>query len=115
MFINIQARSHFAAANRVSCPPGQLDEWIEASILSARAENHFEENKSLSFAERTGWTCAKLEEDGVFRDICRPALSMVTLMDHIGSLNDNKQGPCGHASAVEQQPSPAETSKYEFW
>jgi hypothetical protein len=115
MLVRIQARSQFAAASRVSCPPGQLGEWIEASILSARAEECFEENKSLSFAERTGWTCTKLEEDGVFHDICRPALSMVTLMDHIGTWNDNKQGPRGHSSAIEQQPLQAESSKFEFW
>lgn len=66
--------------------------WFEASISSVRAKELFTENIRLPFGDSTSWGCEHLEADGVFEDICRPALGMITRMDGIGSANNNGQG-----------------------
>lgn len=72
--------------------------WYEASVSSGRAQQLFAENVDLEFGDRTCWDCEQLDREGVFEDICRPALGMITRMDAIGLLNDNGLRQKGQAS-----------------
>lgn len=69
--------------------------FYKASVSSVRAEELFAENRAMKLGEETTWDCDKLEKEGVFEDICRPAFGMVTRMNHIGLLNDNGLGMKG--------------------
>ncbi|KAM4055050.1 hypothetical protein HRG_005859 [Hirsutella rhossiliensis] len=72
--------------------------WYEVSVSSGRARDLFAENVGMAFGDRTSWDCEQLDREGVFEDICRPALGMITQMDEIGLLNDNGLRQKGHRS-----------------
>uniref|UniRef100_A0A0B7JPM6 Uncharacterized protein n=1 Tax=Bionectria ochroleuca TaxID=29856 RepID=A0A0B7JPM6_BIOOC len=68
-----------------------LDEWYEVSLSSSKADDVFRGNMNLGFGESAGWELNEL--DGIWADICRPALDMLSQMDDIGATNDNSVGP----------------------
>ncbi|CAG9971242.1 unnamed protein product, partial [Clonostachys byssicola] len=68
-----------------------LDEWYEVSLSSSKADDVFRGNMNLGFGESAGWELSEL--DGIWADICRPALDMLSQMDDIGGANDNSVGP----------------------
>ncbi|CAH0049722.1 unnamed protein product [Clonostachys solani] len=70
--------------------PG-LDEWYEVSLSSSKADDVFRGNMNLGFGESAGWELSEL--DGIWADICRPALDMLSQMDDIGATNNNSVGP----------------------
>ena len=72
---------------------GVANVWYEASISSVRAEKAFQENANIEFGEVVEWTEKELRDEGVFRDLYRPAIAMVEGMDQIGAGNDNGQNP----------------------
>uniref|UniRef100_A0A8H7N9Q0 Uncharacterized protein n=1 Tax=Bionectria ochroleuca TaxID=29856 RepID=A0A8H7N9Q0_BIOOC len=68
-----------------------LDEWYEVSLSSSKADDVFRGNMNLGFGESAGWELNEL--DGIWADICRPALDVLSQMDDIGATNDNSVGP----------------------
>ncbi|KAL8355503.1 hypothetical protein RB601_001024 [Gaeumannomyces tritici] len=67
------------------CPEeGRASAWFEGSLSSAKAEDLFKANERLGLGEEAAWTVASMKQDGCFRALWEPALSMVKAMDHIG-------------------------------
>ncbi|PHH88197.1 hypothetical protein CDD83_7856 [Cordyceps sp. RAO-2017] len=82
--------------------------WYEASVSSLRGREMLAENARLRIGEKASWDCDMLEAEGVIEDICRPALGMITQMDHIGQLNHNglrmgADGSCHDTEAEAQE------------
>lgn len=98
--------------NRINKP----GEWFEMSLSSRRVEELFQENAGMDFGQAAGWTAEALDNEGVFGDICRPAFSMVSMMDGIGLANDN--GLAAMVGGAHLRGSSTKGNgqrKYEYW
>ncbi|PHH67199.1 hypothetical protein CDD81_2968 [Ophiocordyceps australis] len=66
--------------------------WYEAYISSQQAQELLSQNPGLKLGEQATYDGEMLKNDGIFEDLCRPALYMITQMDDIGAFNDNGHG-----------------------
>lgn len=96
--------------------PNKLGEWFEMSLSSWRAEEMFQENAGMEFGQRASWTTDMLDDEGVFRDICHSALSLVSKMDGIGLANNNGLATAvGRAYRAGASTLRSGLRKYEYW
>ncbi|KAL7790977.1 hypothetical protein V8C37DRAFT_383033 [Trichoderma ceciliae] len=107
---------------RFACPKGSWNsaipnQYLEASITSSRLLPYLQENIDFECGDKATWDTSHLESAGVFEDILRPALGMITHMDPIGSSNNTMRGvndqDAFHEALVESDA--MKKKKYTFW
>ncbi|KAH6606426.1 hypothetical protein Trco_005579 [Trichoderma cornu-damae] len=90
--------------------------YFEASITSSRLPRYFDENINFECGDKATWDVSRLESEGIFEDILRPAFGMITHMDPIGSSNSAIRGiddqDAFHEALVEPD---ANKKKPVFW
>lgn len=75
---------------------GIMPRFYEVCIKSILANNAFEENKGLRFAEEANWTGVGLKP--AFQDLARTAMDVVKRMDGVGAHCDNNQKTSIHGT-----------------
>jgi len=70
----------------------------------------------VDLGQSAKWTADVLKDEGVFEDICRPALGMIPRMDDIGLANDNGLAHMAGSRRRGGTSAPYNGQhKYEFW
>ena len=63
--------------------------WHEASITCPKADEMFEQNKSLELGDEASWTPEKLSNVAAAQSLYLPACEMLKQMDGVGFYNEN--------------------------
>ena len=84
----VQLKASLAAE---SIKYGVFTSWYEASISSARAEELFKENETMTTGDESSWDTNTLTAAGVLDAVSGAALGMVRAMDGVGAKVDNGQ------------------------
>jgi hypothetical protein len=64
--------------------------WHEISISCPRADDLFEQNKTLELGEEAAWDSKKLSEVHTLQSLYLPACEMLQQIDGVGFYNDNE-------------------------
>ncbi|KAL7819677.1 hypothetical protein V8C26DRAFT_24165 [Trichoderma gracile] len=104
-----------------ACPKSSVNsalphQHVVASVTSSRLSRYFDKNVKLEYGDKAEWDTDQLESENVFEDMLRPALGMVSHMDHVGSSNDTMRDTNDldaiHDALVE---SDTKKKKWVFW
>lgn len=91
-------------------------QYLEASITSSRLSSFFEENVQLESGNKATWDIDRLQGEGIFEDILRPAFGMITHMDQIGATNNTMRYVSDHDAFHESLViSAGKKKQLEFW
>lgn len=88
--------------------------WHEVSISCPKADEMFQQNKTLELGEETSWTVEKLSKVEAVQSMYLPACEILKKMDGVGCYNDNeidaRASQSSVSSAEAEPPAP-----YFFW